>query len=126
MVATSADSGAGAYCAGVAGPPHGGNLDDVATLRRLNHLVAAQIERDVVDRVRIAGVGRPEHQVAGPQVGTGHLRQRRVLRPAVARDRNAGPKVGVLGQTGAVEADDAGVEVDAQAGAVCSTTTPGV
>src|SRR4051812_35114189 len=77
---------AGAHRAGIARPPHGRDLHDVAALRRLDHLVAAQVDRHVVDRARIAGVVGPEDQVPGLQVGLGHLRQVAELGAAVARD----------------------------------------
>ena len=83
------------------------HLDDVAALRRLDHLPAAEVDRHVDDAARVGRVLPQKTRSPGCRSCVGHLRQRGVLRPAVARDGDAGPGVGVLGQAAAVEADDA-------------------
>src|SRR4051794_2450099 len=110
----------------VAPPPHVRHLDDVAGPRRLHDLPVAHVEGHVVDRVRVVRVGRPEDEVPGLQIAGGDLGQRRVQRPAVARDPDPGLAVGVLGQAAAVEADRVAPLGPAAARAGGAATTPGV
>jgi hypothetical protein len=78
----------------------------------------------VVDRRRVARVGGVEHQVSRPQPG--RLREGGVLVGGDAGQRDAGLRVGVAGQPGAVEADDADVRAEALAGAGEGSAAPGV
>ena len=78
------------------------DLHDVAGLRRVQELVAAHRDRDVVDVARLA----EEDEVAGLEVRAVDRRPvaRRELRVGDARDLDARLRVGPLGEPGAVEA----------------------
>ena len=79
------------------------DLDDVAGVRRVDELVAAERHADVVHVARRVA---EEHEVAGQQLGAADRRAVRRLDLGVgdARDLDAGLRVGPLHEAGAVEA----------------------
>ena len=74
----------------------------------------------------MAGLLAQNTRSPGLQVAAGHLGQLGVLRAAVARDRDPGLRVRVLGQPAAVEADDACVGIQAGARPVGAAAAPRV